>query len=69
MTRTVLGRRTEEAMVPFQWVRTAPAALYEPDVAIGLGAVWEGDELVTYDLAPLEHSLAHLHEQFMEDPD
>ncbi len=69
MQRVVLGRRTEEAMVRFQWAPAAPPGLDDPELALGLGAVWEDQDLVTYDLAGLRHALDHLDEQFLEDPD
>ncbi len=37
-------------MVKVRWTDAAPQALYEVSDAEELGAVWEGDELVIYDL-------------------
>ncbi|HEX7275943.1 MAG TPA: hypothetical protein VF244_01080 [Acidimicrobiales bacterium] len=47
--RVVLGRRGSSSMVKVHWTEAAPQALYEVGDAEELGAVWEGDELVTYD--------------------
>jgi predicted alpha/beta-fold hydrolase len=37
-------------MVKVRWTDAAPQDLYEVSDAEELGAVWEGDELVVYDL-------------------
>lgn len=37
-------------MVPYRWTGAEPEGLYEVEVAEELGAQWEGNELVTYDL-------------------
>lgn len=37
-------------MVKVRWTDAAPQSLYEVSDAEELGAVWEGDELVVYDL-------------------
>lgn len=50
--RVVLARRMD-AMVRYRWTGAEPEGLYEIEVAEDLGAVWEGDELVTYDLPGL----------------
>lgn len=50
--RTVLVRRVR-TMVPYHWTGNEPQGMYQVEVAEGLGAVWEGDELVTYDIAGL----------------
>jgi hypothetical protein len=36
--------------VKVRWTEVAPQALYEVEDAEELGAVWEGNELVVYDL-------------------
>ncbi|CAN5761102.1 hypothetical protein BH20ACT23_BH20ACT23_18040 [soil metagenome] len=56
-------------MVGFQWSGSEPEGLYEPEQAKALGAVWEGEELVTYDLQQLVHYFTHEPDGFMEDPD
>jgi len=48
--RVVLGRRGETSMVKVRWTDDAPQALNDIGEAEELGAVWEGSELVTYDL-------------------
>lgn len=47
--RVVLVRRTN-TMARHLWTGAEPEGLYEVEVAEGLGATWEGDELVTYEL-------------------
>ncbi|MGH9124453.1 MAG: hypothetical protein ACRDZ8_06965 [Acidimicrobiales bacterium] len=47
--RVVLGRK-ERGMVSFRWTGTEPSGMFETELAEELGARWEGDELVTYDL-------------------
>lgn len=68
-SRVVLGRKDETTMVGFQWTGAEPEGLNEPEQAAALGAVWEGDELVTYDLQQLLHHFTHEADGFMEDPD
>lgn len=68
MQRVVLGRR-ENSMIGFRWSGAEPTDLSDRDLAEELGAVWEGDELVTYDLASLERQLAHLPDDYMFDND
>ncbi len=48
--RVVLGRKGATSMVKVHWTDAAPEALYEVEDAEELGAVWEGDELVVYDI-------------------
>ncbi len=48
--RVVLAHKGSSSMVPVHWTEAAPASLYEVEAAEELGAKWEGDELVTYDL-------------------
>jgi hypothetical protein len=40
-------------MVKYRWTGSEPSGMFEVEVAEELGALWEGDELVTYDLAGL----------------
>ncbi len=47
--RVVLVRRTN-SMTPYRWTGAEPAGFYDVEAAEELGARWEGDELVTYDL-------------------
>lgn len=48
--RVVLAHKGSSSMVPVYWTDAAPATLNEVEAAEELGAKWEGDELVTYDL-------------------
>jgi hypothetical protein len=67
--RVVLATRDPRAMVGFQWTGREPLGLSEPGFAEALGAVWEGDEMVTYDLAAFEHAFAHYEDEYLTDPD
>jgi len=58
--RVVLVRK-EKGMVKFRWTGAEPSGMFETEVAETLGARWEGDELVTYDLAGL-HALYEYHQ-------
>lgn len=46
----MLGRKGTSSMVKIRWTEAAPEALNDADDAEELGAVWEGEELVTYDI-------------------
>ena len=48
--RVVLGRKGTSSMVKVRWTEAAPDALNDVGDAEELGALWEGDELVTYDI-------------------
>ncbi len=48
--RVVLGRKGETSMVKVRWTDDAPQELNDVAEAEELGAVWEGTELVVYDL-------------------
>lgn len=48
--RVVLGRKGESSMVKIRWTDDAPEVLNDVEEAEELGAVWEGKELVVYDL-------------------
>jgi hypothetical protein len=50
--RTVLARK-DKGMVALRWTGAEPDGLYDVEVAEDLGAKWEGNELVTYDLPGL----------------
>jgi hypothetical protein len=67
--RVVLARRDPLVPVGFQWTGREPDGLYEVDLARALGAIWEGDELVTYDLAAFTHTFRHYGEEYLADPD
>ncbi|HEY2703249.1 MAG TPA: hypothetical protein VGL20_06125 [Candidatus Dormibacteraeota bacterium] len=68
MERLVLGRR-ENSMVRFRWSGNEPKDLNDVELAEEMGAIWEGDELVTYDLPALVWQMDHLHDEFMIDED
>jgi hypothetical protein len=53
--------RMEKSMVKFRWTGAEPDGMYDVEVAEMLGARWEGDELVTYDVAGL-HALYEFHQ-------
>jgi hypothetical protein len=65
--RVVLGRKDDSTWVGFQWTDAAPEGIAEPDEAEELGAVWEGEELVTYELESLKSKT--LDEDYLEDVD
>jgi hypothetical protein len=67
--RVVLGRRTPEGMVRFQWSGAEPEGMDDPRFAEACGAAWEGEELVTYNLPHLRHNYEHWEDQFLEDSD
>jgi hypothetical protein len=66
--RVVLARRAS-GFVPFQWTGAEPEGLDDLNTAIALGAQWEGDELVIYDLADFQHSFASYDEEYLSDND
>jgi hypothetical protein len=67
--RVVLARKEPRTMVGFQWTGQEPAGLNEPEFAEALGAVWEGDLLVTYNLDAFKHAFDHYSDEFLTDPD
>ncbi|MGH2772546.1 MAG: hypothetical protein ACRDIU_05355 [Actinomycetota bacterium] len=67
--RIVLARRTPWAKVGFQWTGAEPEGMNDPYLATDFGATWEGDELVTYNLAALLHDYGHRVDGYMEDSD
>lgn len=67
--RVLLGRNTPDGMVRFQWTGAEPEGLDDPRLALVCGAVWEGDELVTYNLLHFLHNYQHWADEFLEDSD
>jgi hypothetical protein len=67
--RVVLGRLTPWGMVQLQWTGAEPESLDDPLVAEELGARWEDDELVTYNLPALSWDLDQRYNQYLEDSD
>jgi hypothetical protein len=53
----------------WQWTGAEPQNLQSIGFAQDAGAVWEGDELVTYNLAKLAHDVEHHPDGYMEDSD
>ncbi|HXF73790.1 MAG TPA: hypothetical protein VNO79_14410 [Actinomycetota bacterium] len=68
LRRVVLGRRSDD-WAGFRWSGAEPPGMYDPEQAIALGARWEGDELVTYDLGALRHGLERLADPWVPDQD
>lgn len=68
MERVVLGRK-EKTMVGFRWTGNEPDDLNDVELAEELGAVWEGGELVIYNMPSLLWGLEHLNDEYMIDND
>ena len=67
--RVVLARRAPWSMVGHQWTGAEPEGLDDIGQAEALGAVWEGDELVTYDLRLFTFNYEHWGFDYLEDSD
>ncbi|MDQ3569658.1 MAG: hypothetical protein M3396_03375 [Actinomycetota bacterium] len=67
--RVVLGRKDDSTWVGFQWTGQEPEELTDPDEAEAMGAVWEEDELVTYDLPALFRQAKQSGDYWLEDND
>jgi hypothetical protein len=69
--RVLLGWRDKfNTMVPFHWSAEAPPDLNDVEWAEELGAMWEGDELVTYDYPSLTGLLEYYEkDEYMPDND
>ncbi len=57
--RVVLGTKGESSMVKIRWTDACPETLNDVETAENVGAKWEGDELVTYDLPGLTQLLEY----------
>lgn len=57
--RIVLGRKGDSSMTPVRWTSECPDDLNDVETAENVGAIWEGDELVTYDMAGLKELLQY----------
>ncbi|MGI9034076.1 MAG: hypothetical protein ACR2HY_10475 [Acidimicrobiales bacterium] len=57
--RVVLGRKGGSSMVKVLWTDECPSNLDDLETAEEVGAKWEGDELVTYDLPGLVELLEY----------
>jgi hypothetical protein len=58
--RVVLVRK-EKSMTKYRWTGAEPTGMYDVELAEDLGAKWEGNELVTYDLEGF-HGLYEYHQ-------
>lgn len=67
--RVLLGTRDPSSWRGFRWTGDQPASLKDEQMAVDFGAVWEGDELVTYDLPAMAHLVDHLEEPWLPDSD
>lgn len=67
MERVVLGHR-DSGWAGFQWSGEEAEGMFEPEEA-EVGAKWEGDELVTYDLTALRRNYAASDEEWLPDSD
>lgn len=67
--KVVLGRKDPSSWVGFQWSGAEPEGLNNPDMALALGAEWDGDELVTFNKVEFDHSFSRLRDGWMEDSD
>lgn len=67
--RVVLAVATPGGFVPYRWTGDEPDGLFDASVACMLGAQWEGDELVTYDLNTLTYEFLHLDDHWQTDDD
>jgi hypothetical protein len=57
--RVVLAKK-ERSMLGLRWTGAEPSGMYSVEEAIELGAKWEGEELVTYQL----DAMAELYEYY-----
>ena len=67
--RVLLGHRTPDGMVRFQWTGAEPEGLSDTSLAELCGALWEGDDLVTYNLSHFQHNYRHSVDEYLEDSD
>lgn len=67
--RVVLARKAPETIVGYQWTGAEPDGMVSLDQAEYMGAVWEGSELVTYDLPLMMHDWQHRMDGYLEDSD
>jgi len=61
--RVVIGHKGSSSMVQVKWTEDCPPGINDLEYAEELGAQWEGDELVTYDL----EAMKQLSEYYEED--
>lgn len=56
-------------MIGFRWSGAEPKDLNDLSLAEEFGAIWEGDELVTYDMASIVWQMEHISDDYMIDND
>lgn len=56
-------------MVDMQWTGEEPPGLSDARLALLVGATWEADELVSYNLPLLRRTLEQHGNQYLEDSD
>jgi hypothetical protein len=56
-------------MVDMQWTGEEPEGLVDAGLALRVGATWEGEELVSYNLSLLRRTLEQYGNQYLEDSD
>lgn len=66
--RVVLGKK-EDTFAGFSWTGSEPEGMSDLHEAESYGAVWEGDELVTYDLGSLTRQFENAGDNWLEDND
>lgn len=67
--RVVLARKAPDTIVGYQWTGAEPEGMVTLYQAEYMGAVWEGDELVTYELPLMLHDWEHKMDGYLEDSD
>lgn len=68
MERVVLGTKMG-SVAGFHWSGNEPEELSDVKLAEEMGAVWEGAELVIYDLPGLQWQIDHMDGDYMIDND
>lgn len=56
-------------MIGFRWSGAEPKDLNDVRLAEEFGAIWESDELVTYDMASIVWQMEHMSDDYMIDND
>jgi hypothetical protein len=67
--RVVLARKAPWSIVGHQWTGAEPEGLDDVGHAEALGAIWEGDELVTYNLRMFTFNYERWGFDYLEDSD
>ncbi len=57
--RVVIGRKGASSFTKVQWTDECPEQLNDLEYAEELGAKWEDDELVTYDLPAMKEFIGY----------